>query len=195
MLPEMAASLASCRAKSCVSVSLTFLLRLLPSLWLMTTWGKGEQGDAGGLGNWESLFQGTQSHRMRGSFLILLSFPPRLSPPSPPTLILTRPNKFISVLPCPGLCFEYAARRQRQRVTSPTTFTKTGQAAPFMWTERRKCEISIKKDAIRMPEEDKGAECHGAWWRRHTSSSAVYTAEPMASDTACQVPICPHAAL
>lgn len=60
MVPEMAASLASCRAKSCVSVSLTFLLRLLPSLWLMTTWGKGEQGNAGGLSNWESLFQGTQ---------------------------------------------------------------------------------------------------------------------------------------
>lgn len=58
MLPEMAASLASCRAKSCVSVSLTFLLRLLPSLWLMTTWGKGEQGNAGGLGNWESLLLG-----------------------------------------------------------------------------------------------------------------------------------------
>lgn len=31
-LPEMAASLASCSARSCVSVSLTFLLRLLPSL-------------------------------------------------------------------------------------------------------------------------------------------------------------------
>lgn len=58
MLPEMAASLASCRANSCVSVSLTFLLRLLPSLWLMTTWGKGEQGDAGGLGNWRKPFSG-----------------------------------------------------------------------------------------------------------------------------------------
>lgn len=46
-----------------------------------------------------------------------------------------------------------------------------------------------------MSEKDKGAECHGAWWGRHTSSSAVFTAEPMASDTACQVPICPRAAL
>lgn len=146
MLPEMAASLASCRAKSCVSVSLTFLLRLLPSLWLMTTWGKGEQGNAGGLGSWESLlFRAHKSHRMCGSFQILLSFPPPHPPsptPSPPTFILTRPYKFISVLPSPGLCFEYAAEHQHQRVPSPAT---------FVWTEPRKCDISIKKMPLECP--------------------------------------------
>lgn len=108
------------------------------------------------------------------------------------TPILTRPYKFISVL-LRQLCFGYRAEHQRRCVTLPITFRQK-ECVSFHVDRQEKCEISIK-DAIRMSEREKKAlNVTGPMGMQHLSS-AVFTEELMASDTACLDPICPHSAL